>query len=73
MRQAVKPRKKRAKRDLFAELMEGMDALADARQGKRTLRTHWVEFSQPPLVWANGGSSSGTQSTTALKDDSGKG
>jgi len=26
-------------RDLFAELSEGMEALADARQGKRTLRT----------------------------------
>lgn len=32
-----------AKRDLFAELGEGMTALAEARQGKRTLRTHAVE------------------------------
>lgn len=31
------------KRDLFAELDEGLDALAAARQGKRTLRTHVVE------------------------------
>lgn len=31
-----------AKRDLFAELSEGMTALAQARQGKRTLRTHAV-------------------------------
>lgn len=29
-----------AKRDLFAELGEGMAALAEARSGKRTLRTH---------------------------------
>lgn len=29
-----------AKRNLFAELNEGFDALADARAGKRTLRTH---------------------------------
>ena len=32
------------KRNLFAELGEGMTALADARQGKRTLRTHAVEY-----------------------------
>ncbi len=38
------------KRDLFAELSEGMRALADARQGKRTLRTHAVEFRDPPEV-----------------------
>ena len=31
------------KRNLFRELREGMTALADARQGKRTLRTHAVE------------------------------
>lgn len=29
-----------AKRELFAELSEGMGALAKARQSKRTLRTH---------------------------------
>jgi putative transcriptional regulator len=28
------------RRDLFDELMEGFDALADRRAGKRTLRTH---------------------------------
>lgn len=28
------------KRELFAELKEGVAALAEARQGKRTLRTH---------------------------------
>jgi len=35
------------KRDLFAELKEGFDALAAARQGKRTLRTHAVESKLP--------------------------
>ena len=34
----------RSKRDLFGELQEGFAALADARQGKRTLRTHSVEL-----------------------------
>ncbi|MBQ0132643.1 MAG: transcriptional regulator [Comamonas sp.] len=32
------------KRDLFAELTEGFDALASAREGKRTLRTHEVDI-----------------------------
>ncbi len=31
------------KRNLFAELAEGFDALANERAGKRTLRTHEVE------------------------------
>lgn len=31
---------KTAKRNLFAELAEGFDALAEGRAGKRTLRTH---------------------------------
>lgn len=39
-----------ANRDLFAELSEGMTALADARQGKRTLRTHAVEYKPAPKV-----------------------
>ena len=39
----TKPRRA-PKRDLFAELSEGMTALADTRQGKRTLRTHAMEF-----------------------------
>ncbi len=30
------------KRDIFADLMEGFDALAEQRQGKVTLRTHDV-------------------------------
>lgn len=38
------------KRVLFAELGEGMNALADARQGKRTLRTHAVEYKPAPKV-----------------------
>jgi len=38
------------KRNLFRELKEGMTALADARQGKRTLRTHAVEFKPAPEV-----------------------
>ena len=42
--------KPNAKRDLFAELSEGMTALADARQGKRTLRTHAVEYKPAPKV-----------------------
>jgi hypothetical protein len=32
--------KRAPKRDLFAELNQGMRALAEARQGKRTLRAH---------------------------------
>ena len=36
------------KRDLFAELSEGMTALAEARQGKRTLRTHAAELRLHP-------------------------
>ena len=39
---------RRKKRNLFAELSEGMTALAEARQGKRTLRTHAVEFKPAP-------------------------
>lgn len=38
------------KRVLFAELSEGMTALAQARKGKRTLRTHSVEFKPAPAV-----------------------
>lgn len=42
--------RKSAKRDLFAELSEGMAALAQSRQGKRTLRTHAVELKPAPEV-----------------------
>jgi putative transcriptional regulator len=49
MKRSVKPtRKRRAKRDLFAELSEGIDALVDDRLGKRTLRTHAMEFKPAP-------------------------
>jgi len=41
---------RKSKRDVFAELTEGMTALADSRQGKRTLRTHAVEFKPVPTV-----------------------
>jgi putative transcriptional regulator len=34
--------RKASKRNLFAELKEGFDALAEERAGKRTLRTHAV-------------------------------
>lgn len=39
-----------AKRNLFAELKEGIAALAEERQGKRTLRTHAVEYKPAPKV-----------------------
>ncbi len=42
--------KRASKRDLFAELTDGMKALADSREGKRTLRTHAMEFKAPPEV-----------------------
>jgi putative transcriptional regulator len=38
------------KRDLFAELIEGVDALADQRSGKRTLRTHAVASKPAPRI-----------------------
>jgi hypothetical protein len=41
MKEAVKPKSRtKAKRDLFAELCEGMKALAKERLGKKELRTH---------------------------------
>src|SRR5258706_243813 len=39
-----------AKRDVFAEISEGLDALAGQREGKRTLRTHSVEYKPAPRV-----------------------
>lgn len=47
MKQAVKSR---ARRDLFSELNQGMDALEQARCGKRTLLSHTVEFRPAPKV-----------------------
>lgn len=40
------------KRNLFAELAEGFDALAEERAGKLTLRTHEVETKLAPDVTA---------------------
>jgi putative transcriptional regulator len=37
-------------RNLFGELKEGMSALAEWRQGKRTLRTHAVRYKPIPKV-----------------------
>ena len=51
MKRPVKAKAKRgAARDLFAELNEGMEALAEARHGKRTLRTHALEYRPAPTV-----------------------
>jgi putative transcriptional regulator len=51
MKRAAKAKPKRAAaRNLFAELSEGMQALGDARQGKRTLRTHSIEFKPAPEI-----------------------
>lgn len=50
MKTRTKYAERRGKRDLFGELAEGMAALSQARQGKRTLRTHAVEFKPPPEV-----------------------
>ena len=41
------------KRNLFAEIAEGFDALADERVGKRTLRTHELEAMPAPEVTAD--------------------
>jgi len=40
------------KRNLFADLVEGFDALAEERTGKRTLRTHKLEAQAVPEVTA---------------------
>jgi putative transcriptional regulator len=51
MKSSAKAKKGRAvKRDLFSELSEGIAALADTRQGTRTLRTHIVEYRPAPTV-----------------------
>ncbi|TWT20328.1 transcriptional regulator [Luteimonas marina] len=41
------------KRDVFAELVEGFDALAAERQGKVTLRSHKVQLEDLPEVTAD--------------------
>lgn len=43
----------RKQRNLFSELMEGFDALADQRAGKRTLRTHAVKPKPVPEIRAD--------------------
>lgn len=43
----------RKKHNLFDELMEGFDALADQRAGKRTLRTHAVKPKPVPEIRAD--------------------
>ena len=44
MKKSVKANTKRgARRDLFSELRQGTEALANERDGKRTLRTHSTE------------------------------
>ena len=43
---------RKPKRDLFGDLSEGMTALAEARAGKRTLRTPAVQFKPAPSVSA---------------------
>ncbi len=51
MKTIVKSKSKHAvRRDLFGELSEGVVALADARLGKRTLRTHALEYKPAPKV-----------------------
>lgn len=40
------------KRNLFAEIAEGFDALAEERAGKRTLRSHEVEDKPAPEISA---------------------
>src|SRR6266404_2771124 len=42
--------KRKSKRNVFAEISEGMAALAESRQGKRTLRTDAPEFKPVPAV-----------------------
>ncbi len=37
-------------RNIFSELMEGFDALEDARHGKVTLKTSEVEIKAPPFM-----------------------
>ncbi len=40
----------RSKRVLFSELSEGIAALAESREGKRTLRTHAVKYRPAPVL-----------------------
>ena len=50
-----------AKRKLIAELIEGFDALAAARKGKRTLRTTEVKLKPAvEVTWVRFGSTKGS-------------
>ena len=40
------------KRDIFSELVEGIDALTQERQGKITLRSHKVKLDKLPPITA---------------------
>lgn len=62
-KQESDPVKTNAKRDLFAELCEGMEALAGARIKKRILQTHAMEF----IREAGGGSVSSTRDESCLE------
>lgn len=46
----TKRRRVTKKRNLFAELMEGVDAMRRHREGKITLRSHQVRERPPPAV-----------------------
>lgn len=51
MKRAANPqRKPKPRRDLFAEIREGVEALAEDRVGKRTLQTHPMELRPAPEV-----------------------
>jgi putative transcriptional regulator len=51
MKTTVKARVTRKRgRDVFAELQEGIAAIAESRRGKRTLRTHAVEYKPAPQL-----------------------
>ena len=51
MKSSIKSKTRRApKRSLFAELTEGMTALAESRKGKHTLRTHSVAYKPAPKI-----------------------
>lgn len=42
--------KRATRRNLFDEVSEGIVALAETRQGKRTLRTHAIEYKPAPKI-----------------------
>lgn len=45
--------KAKIKRNVFAEMMSGFDALAAEREGKATLRTHVVKYKPAPELTAD--------------------